>query len=240
MNPIVVIPARLNSARLQRKVLADIHGKPMLQHVWERAVAAAIGPVVVAAADAEICAVMEAVGARCVLTDPDLPKGSDRVWAGLQEIDPAGAHDIVVNLQGDQPTTEPALLQTVLAPLHDPAVSVATLAVPFEKNAGDGNIVKVVLAERVDRRGRCVYFSRAPVPHGGPFYYHLGIYAYRRSALAAYARSDRTPLELSEGLEQLRLLEGGYRYDAMIVDSAPLSVDTKDDLDEARRVIASA
>ncbi len=238
MNPIIVIPARLASTRLKHKPLADIHGKPMIVHVWERAVASAIGPVVVAAGDQLICDLIDARGGTSVLTDPDLPKGSDRVRAALREIDAAKSHDVVINMQGDQPTTEPALLPQVMRPLGDAAVDVATLAVPFVDNADDPNIVKVVLANIADGVGRCLYFSRAPVPHGGPYYYHLGIYAYRRAALDQYAEMPRGGLELREDLEQLRLLEAGFRYDAAIVDSAPLSVDTAEDLETARRIMA--
>lgn len=240
MNPIVVIPARLASTRLARKPLADIHGKPMIQHVFERAVAADVGPVVVAAGDPEICAVIEPLGGTCVLTDPALPKGSDRIFAALAEIDPQRRYDVVVNMQGDQPTTAPGLLTEVLRPLQEPEVDVATLVVPFSDHVDDVNVVKVVLADLRSGRGRCLYFSRQPVPHRGPYYYHLGFYAYRRTALDAYARLPQSPLELSEDLEQLRLLEAGFRYDAAVVEAAPLSVDTAADLEQARRILAPA
>ena len=238
MNPIIVIPARMASTRLKRKPLADIHGKPMIQHVFERAVAANIGPVVVAAGDPEICAVIDGLGGRCVLTDPDLTRGSDRIFAALKEIDRERRFDVVINMQGDQPTTAPGLLTDALECLADPAVDVGTLVVPLSQNVDDPNIVKVVLGRLSPRHGRCFYFSRQPVPHNGPYYYHLGFYAYRRAALDDYARLPQGGLELSEDLEQLRLLEAGYRYDATIVDAAPLSVDTPADLEEARRVLA--
>lgn len=245
MNPIVVIPARMASTRLRHKPLADIHGRPMIQHVLERALAADIGPVVVAAGDAEICAAVGAAGGTCVLTDPALPKGSDRIFAALAEIDPDRRHDVVVNMQGDQPTTEPRLLRSLLIPLDDAKVDVATLVVPFTERAEDPNVVKVVLATPAADpaagptagRGRCLYFSRRAVPHRGPYYYHLGFYAYRRTVLDAYASLPQSPLELSEDLEQLRLMEAGYRYDAMIVETSPLSVDTPADLEKAREIL---
>jgi 3-deoxy-manno-octulosonate cytidylyltransferase (CMP-KDO synthetase) len=236
-NPIIVIPARMASTRLKHKPLADIHGKPMIRHVFERAVAADVGPVVVAAGDAEICAVIRQLGGTCVLTHPSLPRGSDRIFAALEEIDRERRFDVVINMQGDQPTAKPRLLADVLGCLADPAVDVGTLVVPLSHNAGDPNIVKVVLTGLSEGRGRCMYFSRMPVPHNGPHFHHLGFYAYRRHALDAYARLPQSPLELSEGLEQLRLLEAGYRYDAAVVDAAPLSVDTPADLEEARRVL---
>lgn len=242
MTPIVIIPARLASTRLRHKPLADIHGKPMIQHVWERAMAADIGPVVVAAGDTEIYDVITGLGGRCILTDPSLPKGSDRVWTAVRQADPDIRHDVVIDMQGDQPTTEPRLLAQLLRPLAaDPAVDVATLVVPFSgPEVEDRNIVKAVVSggPGLDGIGRCLYFSRAAVPFGGPFFHHLGLYAYRRATLGRYAVLPRGRLELSEDLEQLRLLEAGYRYDAVVVMSAPLSVDTPEDLEAARRVLA--
>lgn len=238
MNPIIVIPARMASTRLKNKPLADIHGKPMIQHVYERALAADVGPVVVAAGDPEICQVIDALGGRCALTDPSLPRGSDRIFAALQQIDREAKYDVVVNMQGDQPTTVPQLLGDVLDCLADPDVDVGTLVVPLTQNVEDPNIVKAVFSRRSGRRGRCLYFSRRAVPRNGPYFYHLGFYAYRRPALDAYARLSQSTLELSEDLEQLRLLEAGFRYDAIVVDTVPLSVDTPADLDEARRILA--
>lgn len=240
MNPTVIIPVRLGSTRLARKPLADILGKPMIQHVWERACAAGVGPVTVAAAEQEVADLISGLGGHCVLTDPALPKGSDRVYAALGVVDPEQRHDVVINMQGDQPTTEPALLRRLLAPLEDPAVDVATLVVPFAGDPGDPDIVKVVLGARAGERARCLYFSRQPVPHGGPYYFHLGFYAYRRSALERFARMPRGALELSEDLEQLRLLEAGLRYEAVVTDAAPISVDTAADLARARAWMARA
>lgn len=238
MNPIIVIPARLASTRLPHKPLADIHGKPMIQHVFERALAADIGPVLVASADPDICHVIHTLGGNCVLTDPSLPRGSDRVHAALEQIDPERRYDVIINMQGDQPTTAPQLLVDVLECLDDPAVDVGTLVVPLAHTVDDPNIVKAVFSRYSDRRGRCLYFSRLPVPRNGPHFCHLGFYAYRRMALDAYARLPQSALELSEDLEQLRLLEAGFRYDAVIVDTVPLSVDTPADLEQARRVLA--
>ncbi len=239
MNPIIVIPARMAATRLPGKPLADIHGKPMIVHVWERAKAAGIGPVVVAAGDQVICDVIGGLGGTCILTDPAIPKGSDRIHVALKEIDPEGKHDVVVNMQGDQPTIEPRLLKVLLGPLANPDVDVATLVAPFDENVEDPNIVKVVMSDMGDQAGRCLYFSRRAVPHGGPYFYHLGLYAYRRQALDRYAELPRGRLELSEDLEQLRCLEAGLRYDATIVDTAPISVDTAEDLEKARAAIAA-
>ncbi|MFN4087908.1 MAG: 3-deoxy-manno-octulosonate cytidylyltransferase [Alphaproteobacteria bacterium] len=236
LNPIVVIPARLASTRLPGKPLADIHGRPMIVHVWERAMEAAIGPVLVACAEPEIAAAVGDAGGVAVLTDPDLPSGSDRVHAALAAFDPAGRHDMVVNLQGDLPTIDPVLLRAALAPLGDDAVDIATLAVeivdPAERH--DPNVVKAVFvpAGGAPPTGRALYFTRATAPAGdGPLYHHVGLYAFRRAALARFVGLPPGVLERRERLEQLRALEAGMRIDVALVDTVPLGVDTPADLE---------
>lgn len=199
-SPIVLIPARLASTRLPGKPLADIRGKPMIVHVLERALEAGVGPVVVAAAEAEIVAAVEAAGGRAVLTDPDLPSGSDRIHRALRQIDPEGHHDRVVNLQGDLPTLDPGLVRAVLAPLDDPAVDIGTLAVAITEPAerDNPNVVKPVCSFEAGRQiARALYFTRCSAPWDGgdpslPLYHHIGIYAYRRAALERFvALPDR-------------------------------------------------
>lgn len=242
MNPIVVIPSRLASTRLPDKPLADIHGKPMIVHVVDRAREAGIGPVAVACADAKIAEAVRAAGAEAVMTDPSLPSGSDRVHAALAMLDPQGAHDVVVNLQGDLPTIPPAQLRAVLTPLADPAIDIATLVAPIT-DAAEAAAPSVVKAACAFDRGRAVspalYFSRAAIPAGdGPLWHHIGVYAYRRAALARYVALPESPLERREHLEQLRALEAGMRIACARVDHAPFGVDTADDLARARRVLA--
>ena len=240
-NPIIVIPARLAASRLPNKPLADIAGTPMIVHVMRRAEAAKLGPVVVACGDAEIAGAVEEAGGRAVMTDPDLPSGSDRVLKALEAIDPAGAHDAVVNLQGDLPTIEPRIICDVLAPLAEAGVDIATLVAeivdPAERT--NPNVVKAVVSfsER-GRIGRALYFSRAQVPAGeGPLYHHIGIYAFRRAALGQFVKLPQSGLERRERLEQLRALEAGMRIDACLVGTVPLGVDTQADLDAARRLM---
>ncbi|HLY54423.1 MAG TPA: 3-deoxy-manno-octulosonate cytidylyltransferase [Stellaceae bacterium] len=240
-NPIIVIPARLAALRLPAKPLADIAGVPMIVHVWRRAMAAGIGPVVVAAADRAIAEVVESAGGRAVLTDPDLPSGSDRVWQALGTVDPDGRHDVVVNLQGDLPTLEPALIRRALDPLADPAVDIGTLVCRIADAADRErpSVVKAVVGWGENQVGRCLYFSRAPVPTGdGPLWHHIGLYAYRRAALGRFVALPQSALERREHLEQLRALEAGMRIDAAEVDTVPLGVDTPQDLETARRLIA--
>jgi len=244
LNPIVIIPARLGATRLPGKVLADIGGAPMIVHVWRRALAADIGPVVVAAAEPEIVRAMEAAGGRAVMTRPDHPSGSDRVYEALLAVDPEGAHDVVVNLQGDLPTLAPEAIRAVLAPLAEGPADIATLVAEIREEAerGDPNVVKAALAFAPGARtARALYFSRAAVPgRPGPLYHHIGLYAFRREALKRFVLLPPGPLEIREGLEQLRALEAGMRIDAALVDAVPLGVDTPADLERARALMAAA
>jgi 3-deoxy-manno-octulosonate cytidylyltransferase (CMP-KDO synthetase) len=243
MNPIIVIPARMASTRLPGKPLADIHGRPMILHVLDRAREAAIGPVVVACAEAAIAAVVRAAGAVAVLTDPALPRGTDRVQAALLEIDPQGRHDVVINLQGDLPSIPPDYLRRVLAALADPAFDIATLVAPVTSaaEAASPSVVKAACAFADGRSGDsravapALYFSRATIPAGeGPLWHHIGIYAFRRAALARFVALPESPLEQREALEQLRALEAGMRIACARVEHAPFGVDTPADLERAR------
>jgi len=257
-NPIIAIPARLAATRLPDKPLADIHGTPMIVHVWRRAVAAGLGPVVVACAEAAIAEAIEAAGGHAVATRPDHGSGSDRIFEAVEAVDPERRHDAVINLQGDLPTISPEMLRAVLAPLAEPAVDIATLvaeiADPAERS--DPNAVKAALvfpesapeaAGAVPPIARALYFSRAPVPWDGgdrggdparPLYHHIGLYAYRRAALARFVSLPASALERRERLEQLRALEAGLRIDAALVDTVPLGVDTPADLARARELLA--
>jgi 3-deoxy-manno-octulosonate cytidylyltransferase (CMP-KDO synthetase) len=245
LRPIIVIPARMAATRLPGKPLADIAGKPMIVHVLERASEAALGPVVVACGDADIAAAVDAAGGRAVMTDPDLPSGSDRVLAAVERIDPDGAHDVVINLQGDLPAIAPAAIAAVLDPLGEPAVDIATLVAPIGDPAerDDPNVVKAALDfggpdQRQGRTARALYFSRAAVPSGeGPLYHHIGIYAFRRAALKRFVALPPSGLEKRERLEQLRALEAGMRIDAALIDDVPLGVDTEADLAKARSLL---
>ena len=241
-NPIAVIPARMASVRLPGKLLADIHGAPMIVHVWRRAIAANFSRVVVACADGEIVDAVRAVGGEAVETDPDLPSGTDRVQAAVAALDPAGDHGIVVNVQGDLPTVSPATLSAVLTALDDPAVDIASVAAPISSRdeRDDPHVVKVALEMAPDARiGRALYFSRSPIPSGdGPTYHHIGVYAFRRTALDRFVALPQGLLEQRERLEQLRALAHGFRIDVAIVDETPIGVDTPADLKRARAAIA--
>lgn len=222
--------------------MAEIAGAPMIVQVWRRAMEADLGRVVVAAAEAVIVETIEAAGGEAVLTDPDHPSGSDRIYEALQKIDPEGRHDAVLNVQGDLPTIEPDVIRAALAPLLDSAVDIATIGVEItiETERSDPNVVKAVAAiEPPARVGRALYFSRATAPFGeGPLYHHIGLYAYRRAALERFVSLPPGILERREKLEQLRALEAGMRIDLALVDTVPLGVDTLADLARARAVLA--
>lgn len=235
--PIVVVPARMSSTRLPGKPLADIAGRPMIMHVLERGLAAGIGPVVVACDDAAIAAAVEAAGGTAVLTRTDHESGSDRIFEAVEAIDPDRRYDVVVNLQGDLPTIDPALLTGAAALLDDPEVAIATLAseIVREEERTLSQVVKAVGTPIGPRRLRALYFTRATAPWGeGPLFHHIGLYAYRREALARFVALPPSPLEQREKLEQLRALEAGMRIDIGLVDGVPFGVDTPDDLARAR------
>ena len=242
MNPLLVIPARLASTRLPGKPLADIGGAPMIVHVWRRAVEAGLGRVVVAAAEREIAAAIEAAGGEAVLTPPELPSGSDRIFAAVATLDPARQHDVVVNVQGDLPLIDPVAIRQSLLPLAEPAVDIATLAalIHDEAERSAPSVVKVAASFAPGARiARALYFSRAPVPAGeGPHYHHIGLYAYRRAALERFVALPPSLLEKRESLEQLRALEAGMRIDVALVDAVPFGVDTPGDLARARQLLA--
>lgn len=241
MQPIILIPARLASVRFPGKPLADIQGKPMIVHVVERAQKAGIGPVFVACAEEEIAKAVELAGGQAVLTDPDHPSGTDRIHEALQHIDPDKKHDVVINVQGDLPTLDPKIIQDVLAPFDVPEVDITTLAAEITKpkEITNPNVVKLVAAWQ-GKRGRALYFTRATAPaNDGSYYHHIGLYAYRRTALEQFVALPPSPLEQREKLEQLRALEQGMRIDVMQVDTIPFGVDTPEDLTEATRMIAT-
>ena len=238
-----MIPTRLAATRLPNKPLADIAGAPMIVHVWRRAVAAAVGPVVVACGDREIADIIEREGGRAVMTAPDLPTGSDRIHAALGTLDPGRDHDAVINVQGDMPMLDPAAIGVALAALADPETDIATLAAEIADPAAlaDTSVNKVVAGFADPARpARALYFSKAVVPWGeGPHYEHIGLYAYRRAALDRFVRLPRGVLERRERLEQLRALEAGMRFSVSLIDKAWLGVqvDTPADLERARALM---
>ena len=234
----------MQASRLPGKPLADIHGHPMIIHVWRRAVEAELGRVIVATDTDQIAAVVRDAGGEAVMTRADHASGSDRIYEAVNVLDPDSETDFVVNLQGDLPTLEPHLIASCLRPLNGPRGEIATLAAEItearERTSPD--VVKVVatsVASSTPGVLRALYFTRSTAPYGeGPLYHHIGIYAYKRRALEKFVGLPPSPLEQRERLEQLRAIENGMRIDVSIVDTVPLGVDTPADLDKARALLA--
>jgi 3-deoxy-manno-octulosonate cytidylyltransferase (CMP-KDO synthetase) len=236
---IILIPARLASTRLPGKPLADLHGAPMIVHVLRRAEAARIGEAVVATDSEAVAAAVEKAGGRAVMTRSDHVSGSDRIYEALEALDPEHRVDIVVNVQGDLPTIDPADVRSALKPLEDAAVDIGTLAAvitdPTERD--NPNVVKVSGPQIAPGRLHALTFTRKNATGRGPHYHHIGLYAYRRSALERFVKLPPSANEQREKLEQLRALDAGMRIDAMVVNSVPLGVDTPEDLDRARAML---
>ena len=240
-DPLIVIPARMAAVRLPGKPMADIGGQPMIVQVWNRAVESGIGPVIVATDAPEIAEAVLRAGGQAVMTRNDHPSGSDRIHEAVENYDPDGRHDVIVNVQGDLPTIDPRIIAASLLPLADPSVDIATLAAVIrraeEKTAS--HVVKAVGSPLNPSRMRALYFTRATAPFGeGDLFHHIGLYAYRRNALRRFVSLPPSPLEMREKLEQLRALEAGMRIDITVVETVPLGVDTPEDLERARALIA--
>jgi 3-deoxy-manno-octulosonate cytidylyltransferase (CMP-KDO synthetase) len=233
----ILIPARMQASRLPGKPLADIAGKPMIIHVWERAMAANIGPVIVATDAEDIAATIRAEGGTAVMTDPDLPSGSDRIYEALCHIDPDGQYGSVINLQGDLPEIDISLLRMLADMLSQPTWDLVTLSAECSTDEAQlSQIVKAVIAWQDEQSlgfpvGNALYFSRAAIPDGpAPFWHHIGLYGWRRDALARFISLPPSPLELSEKLEQLRALENGMNIGVGKATHAPGGIDTEADL----------
>lgn len=243
----VIIPVRYNSTRLPGKALLDIHGKPMIQHVYERAVESGADSVVIATDSDEVAAAAESFGAQVCMTSEDHQSGTERLSETVEALD-YDDDEIIVNVQGDEPLIPPAIIKQVAAALAEhETVKVASVCQPLKsvEELKNPNMVKVVL----NRRNHAMYFSRSPVPWqasielGNPdisenYFRHVGIYAYRVSALRDYMNWAESPYEALESLEQLRVLWNGHRIH-MSVSSLNLlaGVDTQEDLDRVREVM---
>jgi 3-deoxy-manno-octulosonate cytidylyltransferase (CMP-KDO synthetase) len=237
---LILIPARMASTRLPGKPLADIGGLPMIVQVLRRAQAAKIGEAVVATDSEAVAAAVEKSGGRALMTRADHLSGSDRIYEALEALDPERRIGVVVNVQGDLPTIDPADIRTTLGPLSDPAVDITTLAAviadPAERT--NPNVVKAIGSVVAPGRLRAMTFTRADAIGPGPHYHHIGLYAYRRAALERFVKLPPSANELREKLEQLRALDAGMRIDVVVVNSVPLGVDTPEELAKARQMLA--
>ncbi len=237
MKAIGVIPARYGSKRFPGKPLADILGKPMIQYVWERASKTkTLEEVIIATDDERILRKAKEFGAEAVLTSPSLSSGTERVAEAVKDLDA----DIVVNIQGDEPLIEPrAIDEAIKSLIKDPKIPVATLAYRMTKKEEieDPNVVKVVF----DKNNFALYFSRFPIPysreHRLPIYKHIGLYVYRKEFLAKLVQLEPSPLEKIEDLEQLRVLENGYRIKIVKTECDSIGVDTPEDLERVKALL---
>tara|TARA_R110000868_G_scaffold262401_2_gene521116 strand:- start:94933 stop:95655 length:723 start_codon:yes stop_codon:yes gene_type:complete len=235
----VYIPSRMASTRLPNKPLKDIAGLPMVCHVWNRAKEANVGDVFVACDDTRIAEAVQAHGGNAIMTDSELPSGSDRIWQAVQRQIEAGGEkpDIIINVQGDEPLLPPELLTEAVEAFELGWPDVVTFAHEIHKEAeiNDTGMVKVVTSTQ----GKAHYFSRHPIPHGSEIKKrHIGFYAYKYAALEKFVSSKPSPLEELEKLEQLRGLDLGLNYYVAMTEKAPVGVDTPEDLELARRLMA--
>lgn len=243
-NTIVIIPARMASTRLPGKPLADIHGTPMIVHVWKRAIEANVGQVLVACAEMEIARAIKAHGGDAIVTEPGLASGSDRICAALALRDPERRFRFIVNLQGDLPTVTPLDVQRCLGGLVNETIDISTIAAPIteEADVANPNIVKAIAPLSDEREVAFARdFLRSPGPELGPqFWHHIGIYAYRRESLERFVKLPQSEREIDRRLEQMRALDNGMKIAVVRVDSVPLGVDTPADLDAARQMLKSS
>ncbi len=240
MKPVIVIPARMAATRFPGKPLADIHGKPMIQHVIERALASGLGDVVVAAGDQVIIEAIQGLDCKAVLTDPNLPSGSDRIHAALEKIDPGHIYTHVLNLQGDLPHLDPGLLTILLNLLNTSDFDISTLCyqITDDTELKDPGCVKIAMTELDKNIFKALYFSRSVLPYGdGPHYHHIGLYGYLRNSLDKFVNLPPSPLEKREKLEQLRALENNMKIGVQCVNSNPFGIDTKQDLEKLKATL---
>lgn len=239
-NALVIIPSRMQASRLPLKPLADICGKPMIARVLEQANQAEIGRVVVACDHEDIAAAVRAHGGEAIMTSPDHQSGSDRIHEAACLVDPKKEHPVILNLQGDVPLIEPKAVRAAFAPLEDETVDIGTIMTEIKdpQFRDDPTFVKAVTTPNGNGTHRALYFTRATAPTGdGPLYQHIGVYAYRREALDRFVTLPPSPLEIREKLEQLRALEAGMRIDVSAIESAPMDVNTPEDLERARQAL---
>jgi 3-deoxy-manno-octulosonate cytidylyltransferase (CMP-KDO synthetase) len=241
-DPIIIIPARMASVRLPGKPLADIGGKPMIVQVALRAKAANVGRVVVACSEQEVQDAVTAEGLEAVMTDPDLPSGTDRIYAAYKSLGVKDA-SAVVNVQGDLPTLSPEVVTQTLDALKEVQCDISTAVSEMieEEEKTNPNVVKAIVAWKSETQGTAMYFTRATAPYGeGKLWHHIGLYAYKPEALERFTQLPPSGLEKQERLEQLRAMEAGMVIGVAKANMIPFGVDTPEDLERARAVYKNA
>ena len=235
---LIVIPARVGSTRLPGKMIADINGDPLIVRTYKSAVSANVGPVIVACDGLEIADAIEAVGGEAIITDPELPSGTDRVYAAYKKYDAEKKFKYVINVQGDLPFINPRFISSCAELMRTERYDITTPAALINDESYKVNsVVKIAVAHVSETEGKGLYFSRSPIPFGGPYYHHVGLYCFRVSVLEKFMSLPQSPLEKIEKLEQLRALENGMTIGVRVLADLepPVSVDTADDLERARK-----
>ena len=237
MKNLIIIPARLESTRLPNKPLADINGEPMIAHVYKRAKEANIAKVIVAAGNVEIKEVIENIGGEAILTNPDHASGSDRIYEALNMYDKESKFDIIVNLQGDLPNIHKDALSKIISLLESNDADISTLGVKIssEEEFLNKNIVKVYVKNISESNYVDDFDRRFDIGKEEFLYHHVGIYGYKRKALETFIGFDQSESEIERKLEQMRAIENGMKIVLGLIDELPISVDTQEDLEIARR-----
>ena len=237
MKNLIIIPARLESTRLPNKPLADINGEPMIAHVYKRAKEANIAKVIVAAGNVEIKEVIENIGGEAILTNPDHASGSDRIYEALNMYDKESKFDIIVNLQGDLPNIHKDALSKIISLLESNDADISTLGVKIssEEEFLNQNIVKAYVKNISESNYVDDFDRRFDIGKEEFLYHHVGIYGYKRKALETFIGFDQSESEIERKLEQMRAIENGMKIVLGLIDELPISVDTQEDLEIARR-----
>lgn len=238
MDTLVVMPARIGSTRLAEKMMAEVNGVPLIVQTHQHVISAKVGDVIVACDHQRIANAIESVGGTAVLTDPELPSGTDRVFAAWQKIDPEGKYKYVINVQGDLPLIAPEFVQKAEELVKNSDFDISTIVTPIHDDSYKlSSVVKSAIAFSSKNQGQALYFSRSPIPFGGPYYNHVGIYCFKADALRKFVSLPQSNLEKIEKLEQLRAMENGLTIGAFVLEQeSPISVDTLDDLNRVRKV----
>jgi len=243
---LIVIPVRMASTRLPGKPLADICGKTMINHVYDRAIKANLGEVVIACDGEEIAKEATKIGAKYVITNPNLPSGTDRIHAAYEELAKDGSdYDVILSLQGDLPDIDPELIKASANLALNGKCDIATLAYKIDdaSEITNPNVVKIAISFKGEKSGKALYFSREAIPHSKnndkDYFHHIGIYAYKKEALKRFVKLEQSRLEKRESLEQLRALEDDMSIFVEVVDKFPTSVDTKEDLESIRKKLGN-
>ena len=239
----IVIPARYGSTRFPGKLLSDLEGKPVVQWVYEKAMASKADEVWIATDDEKIMNAVKKFGGKAVITSPDHPSGTDRIWEAVQKISPSNDDELIINLQGDEPLLPPDVIDQLIDMMQaDPSLEMGTVAVSAnrEEISNDPNRVKVV---KGSASSKALYFTRAAAPFlrdGGEdcgMLLHWGIYAYRKSTLSKIVKLPESSLEKCEKLEQLRALEAGISIHVLTTDKSTVGIDTPEDLEIVRKIL---